>query len=140
METGKEMDKEMQKKNLEADEMNEKKRSEEMVRIAIRAMDAHKAEEIQVIDISRVSTLADYFVVVNGTNASQIQALADAVEKGLGRAGFPCRQVEGYEHASWILLDFGDVIVHIFDGENRLLYSLERIWGDGVTVDPDTFR
>ena len=56
------------------------------------------------------------------------------VEEKLGRAGFPARQTEGYETANWVLLDFGDVIVHVFDKENRLLYDLERIWRDGVQI------
>ena len=71
----------------------------------------------------------------SGTNKSQIQALCDAVEEKLGRAGHPLKQMEGYDNANWVLLDFGDIIVHVFDRENRLFYDLERIWCDGKTVD-----
>jgi len=108
--------------------------SKEMVKLAIEALEDKKAEEIRVIDISEVSVLADYFLIANGSNRSQIQALSDNVEEKLGRAGYHVKQVEGYDSANWILLDFGDIIVHIFDTENRLFYDLERIWKDGKEV------
>ena len=107
----------------------------EMAKLAIAALEDKKAEDIKVIDISEVSVIADYFIIAGGSNRSQIQALCDNVEEKLGRAGFPARQTEGYDTANWVLLDFGDVIVHIFDKENRLLYDLERIWRDGKIVD-----
>ena len=112
--------------------MNETSRM--MAKLAIDALEDKKAEDIKVIDISEVSVLADYFIIAGGSNRSQIQALCDNVEEKLGRAGHPSKQVEGYETANWVLLDFGDVIVHIFDKENRLLYDLERIWRDGKQV------
>ena len=111
-----------------------------MAGIAIQALEDKKAEEIRVIDISQVYVLADYFIIANGTNISQIQALADEVEEKLGRAGYPLKQIEGYDHANWVLLDFGDIIIHIFDKENRLFYDLERIWRDGKTIEPDTLK
>lgn len=107
----------------------------EMAKLAIAALEDKKAEDIKVIDISEVSVIADYFIIAGGSNRSQIQALCDNVEEKLGKAGFPARQTEGYDTANWVLLDFGDVIVHIFDKENRLLYDLERIWRDGRSVD-----
>lgn len=110
-------------------------RSLEMTRIAIEALEDKKAEEIRVIDISEVSVIADYFIIAEGGSRSQIQALCNNVLEKLGRAGFPEKQTEGYNTANWILIDFGDVIVHIFDKENRLLYDLERIWRDGRLVD-----
>lgn len=111
----------------------------EMVKLAIEALEDKKAEDIRVIDISEVSVLADYFIIAGGSNRSQIQALSDNVEEKLGRAGAPSKQIEGYETANWVLLDFGDIIVHIFDKENRLLYDLERIWRDGKMVDIENF-
>ena len=107
----------------------------EMVEISVKALEDKKAEDIKVIDISQISVLADYFIIASGTNKSQIQALCDAVEEKLGRAGHPLKQMEGYDNANWVLLDFGDIIVHVFDRENRLFYDLERIWCDGKTVD-----
>lgn len=112
--------------------------SSEIAKLAIRALEDKKAEDIKVIDISEVSVIADYFIIANGTNRSQIQALSDHVEETLGRAGVQLKQMEGYDNANWVLLDFRDVIVHIFDRENRLFYDLERIWRDGRLTDPDS--
>ena len=114
-----------------------KERSGEFARIAIAALEEKKASDIRVIDISEVSVLADYFIIANGTNRAQIQALSDEVSEKMEKAGAFLKQVEGYDNASWILLDFGDVIVHIFGQEDRLLYDLERIWRDGKQVEPD---
>ena len=114
----------------------DKERSLDAAKLAIQALEDKKAEDIRVIDISEVSVLADYFIIAGGGNSNQIQALSDNVEERLGRAGYPVRQIEGYDTANWVLLDFGDVIVHIFDKENRLLYDLERIWRDGKQINP----
>ena len=108
-----------------------------MAKLAISALEDKKAEDIRVIDISEVSVMADFFLIANGSNRSQIQAMADNVQEVLGRAGYTLRQVEGYNTANWILMDFGDVIVHIFDKENRLFYNLERIWRDGKQMDKE---
>lgn len=110
----------------------------EMAKLAIDALEDKKAEDIKVIDISEVSVLADYFIIAGGNNSSQIQALCNNVEEKLGRVGFQCRQIEGCDTANWILMDFGDVIIHIFDKENRLLYDLERIWRDGKIIDKES--
>lgn len=115
--------------------MNETSRA--MAKLVIEALEDKKAEDIKIIDISEVSVLADYFIIAGGNNRSQIQALCDNVDEKLGRAGYPVKQTEGYETANWILQDFGDVIVHIFDKENRLLYDLERIWRDGKLVNAE---
>ena len=95
------------------------KESMEMARLAIEALEDKKAEDIKVIDISEVSVLADYFIIAGGSNSSQIQALCNNVDEKLGRAGHPSKQIEGYETANWVLLDFGDIIVHIFDKETE---------------------
>ena len=107
-----------------------------MAGLAIEALEDKKAEDIRVIDISEVSVLADYFLIASGKNRNQLQALADEVEEKLGRAGYPMKQSEGYDSANWILLDFGDIIIHLFDQENRLFYDLESIWRDGKQIDP----
>lgn len=112
--------------------------SREIAKLAISALEDKKAEEIKTIDISEVSVIADYFIIANGSNRSQIQALSDHVEETLGKAGVPLRQIEGYQTANWVLLDFHDVIIHIFDKENRLFYDLERIWRDGKQIDSNT--
>lgn len=115
-------------------------KSFEMVKLAIEALEDKKAEDIKIIDIREISVLADYFIIAGGSNPSQIQALCDNVQEKLGRAGYPERQTEGYEAANWVLVDFGDVIVHIFDKENRLLYDLERLWRDGSQIDVEVFK
>lgn len=109
--------------------------SNEIAKLAITALEDKKAEDIKVIDISEVSVIADYFIIANGTNRSQIQTLSDHVEEILGKESVPLRQVEGYDNANWVLLDFHDVIIHIFDKENRLFYDLERIWRDGKMIE-----
>lgn len=113
----------------------ENRNAKEMARLAIQALEDKKAEDIRIIDISQVSVIADYFIIASGANRNQLQTLCDNVQEVLGRAGYPEKQTEGYQTANWILLDFGDVIVHIFDRENRLLYDLERIWRDGKVME-----
>ncbi len=108
--------------------------SKEMARIAWNALNDKKGEDIKIIDITGISVLADYFIIANGTNDSQVNALVDNVEEELHKAGFALKQREGQASGSWVLLDFGDIIVHVFDKENRLFYDLERIWKDGRTI------
>ena len=114
--------------------------SKETVKLIIDALEDKKAENIQIIDISEVSSVADYFIITNGTNKSQVQALADNVGEKLDRkAGVHPKQIEGYQTANWILMDYGDVVIHVFDEENRLFYDLERIWRDGKLISADDF-
>ena len=112
-------------------------KSREMAKIAVDALEAKKGEDVRVIDISEVSSLGDYFIIASGGSRPQLQALRDEVEERLGRAGFPAKSVEGGDSTKWILMDFGDIVVHIFDKENRLFYDLERIWRDGKEVSPE---
>lgn len=111
--------------------------SKQMARLTVGALENKKALDIRIIDISNVSVLGDYFILASGNNRNQLQSMSDEVEQVLGRSGYPVRQIEGYDTANWILLDFGDIIVHIFDHENRLFYNLERIWRDGKDVNLD---
>ena len=111
----------------------------EMAKLACRALDDKKGKDIKVIDIHELSVIADYFVIASGTNSNQVQAIVDNVEEQLGRAGFEAKQIEGNRNSSWILMDYGDVIVHVFDEENRLFYDLERIWRDGKELDISEF-
>ena len=108
--------------------------SKKMALMAVDALEDRKGEDVRVIDISEISTLADYFIIAGGTNLNPVQAMADNVQEVLGRAGYMTKNVEGYESGNWILLDFGDIIVHVFDNENRLFYDLERIWRDGKNI------
>lgn len=111
--------------------------SKKMASMAVDALEDRKGEDVKILDISEISTLADYFIIAGGTNINQVQAMADNVQEVLGRAGHMTKNVEGYESGNWILLDFGDIIVHVFDNENRLFYDLERIWRDGKVIDKE---
>ena len=123
----------------------------EMVRIACKALDDKKAKDIKIIDIHEVSVIADYFVIATGNSNSQVSALVENVEEQmhkngfdnademLGRAGYEVKQIEGTRNSSWVLMDYGDMIIHIFDEENRLFYDLERIWRDGKILDAEEF-
>ena len=111
--------------------------SKEMARIAWQALTDKKGEDTKTIDTTGVSLLADHFTIASGNSESQISALVDNVEEGLHKAGYHLKQREGRSGASWILLDFGDIIVHVFDKENRLFYDLERIWKDGKDIAPE---
>lgn len=112
--------------------------AKKMAQLAYKALDDKKGVDIKVIDISTVSVLADYFIIANGNSDSQVRALVDNVEESLGKAGFELKQREGYNAGNWILLDYGDIIVHVFDKENRLFYDLERIWRDGKSIEAET--
>ena len=115
-------------------------KSKEMTRLAIQAWEDKKGNDIRVIDIQDVSIIADYFIIASGNNRNQVQTMADNAEEVLGRAGFEPRQLEGYGTASWILMDYNDIIIHIFSEEDRLFYDLERIWRDGKSVDISAFK
>lgn len=109
--------------------------SKELARMACEALEEKKALEVKIINIEKVSTLADYFIIASGSNRNQVQAMADNVDEILGKAGIEPKQVEGYRTANWILMDYRDVVIHIFDEENRLFYDLERIWRDGAAIE-----
>lgn len=109
--------------------------AKKMAKIAYHALDEKKGEDIRIIDIAGISVLADYFIIANGSSESQVQAMVDNVEEEMHKAGYSLKQREGYGSGNWVLLDFGDVIVHVFDKENRLFYDLERIWRDGKNIE-----
>lgn len=111
-----------------------------MTKLAIKALEDKKANDIRIIDIQNISVIADYFIITSGSNKNQVQAMVDNVSETLGRAGYEPRQVEGYATASWILMDYNDIIVHIFSEEDRLFYDLERIWRDGKQIDISAFE
>lgn len=91
-----------------------------------------KAEKLVVLHLQGVTTMADYFVIATATNPRQSQALADAVEMALKAEGRRPLSIEGFQSAAWILLDYGDVVFHVFDVEARRFYGLERLWGDAA--------
>ena len=109
--------------------------AKEIASKAFMYLDEKKAMDIKVIDISKISVIADYFIITGGSNERQVKAIADNVEEKLGKEGVVPRSVEGYQNARWILMDYGDVIIHIFNEEDRLFYDLEKIWMDGQAVE-----
>ena len=111
--------------------------SKMMLKLIYQALEDKKGEDIVMIDISQVSVLADYFVICSAGNDSQIQALVDNVDEKMHENGYQIRQQEGRNSGTWVLLDYGDVIVHIFERENRSFYTLERIWNDGRRILPE---
>ena len=112
----------------------------EMVRIACKALDDKKAKDIKIIDIRSISVLADYFIIADGSNRNQVQAMADSAEEALGKAGYDAKQIEGYQSANWILMDYKDIIVHVFSKEDRAFYDLERIWRDGKPITKEDLQ
>jgi ribosome-associated protein len=103
-----------------------------MLKTAYAALDEKLAEDIIIIDISQVSVIADYFLIANGKNINQVQALVDNVSEQMAKAGYTCKQTEGYQSANWVLLDYQDIIVHVFSKEDREFYNLEHNWKDGI--------
>ena len=108
----------------------------ELAIIAAKALDEKKGKEISAIEITDLTTLADYFVIATGTSNTQINALCGAVEKALEeQAGEKPLRREGYRDGTWVLLDYGCLAVHVFSAEARSFYSLERLWSDGKPLD-----
>lgn len=103
--------------------------------LTAKALSSKKGLDIQVIEISDVSVLADYMVIATGTSTTHVKALADEVEYRLDEAGISVSHIEGYRSNTWILLDYIDVIVNVFSDEAREFYDLDRLWQDGKPVD-----
>lgn len=109
--------------------------SYEILTLAARVLDSKKAEDIKAINIGGVSILADYFLLANGTSTTQVKALADELELKLSGQGVTLLRMEGAQSASWIIMDYGEVVVHIFLRETREFFNLERLWSDGSTLE-----
>ena len=111
----------------------------EILTIAVKAIDSKRGENIRIIKIDELTVIADYFIIANGSSTTQVKALADEVEFKLSEAGLEPKRTEGYQGANWIVLDYIDVVIHIFHKETRDFYDLERLWQDGVEVDPRVY-
>ena len=107
----------------------------EMAEIAVKALDSKKGKEIRLIRIDKITTLAEYFVICTGTSNTQINALGDEVEKELTLAGEEPLHREGYRGGTWVLLDYGDFVIHVMHQESREYYRLERLWKDCPSID-----
>ncbi len=108
--------------------------NKELLKLIYNALEDKKANDIRIIDISDISTMGDYFVVADGSNRNQLQALCDSVEECMHKANITLKNREGNAIGGWILLDYYDIIVHIFVDEQRSFYDLEHIWKDGKII------
>ena len=101
---------------------------------AVKAADAKQAKEIRVLDLRDISSFADFFVICSGANARQIQAIADEIQQRLKKKGEQANSIEGYTHGEWVLMDYGDYLIHVFSEKARAYYDLERLWRDARIV------
>ncbi|SPU21670.1 YqeL protein [Niallia circulans] len=107
----------------------------EHLKMAIAALDDKKAMQITALDMRGISPIADYFIICHGNSEKQVQAIAHELKKVSQEAGLDIKRLEGYDVARWVLIDIGDVVVHIFHKDERLYYNLEKLWGDAAQVD-----
>lgn len=108
---------------------------QEVLSAAVKTLDTKKAEDIKVIGIKDLTIIADYFIIANGTSSTHARSLADEVEFRLKEQGLEPRQIQGNNGSNWIILDYSDIVIHIFNKEMREFYNLERLWQDGSEVD-----
>lgn len=108
---------------------------ENMTKLICDSISDKLGKDIAVLNIGKVSSLCDYFIIASGTSSRQVKSIADSVEDTMKKEGIEARGKEGRETQSWILLDYGDIMVHIFDEENRGFYNLEKLWKDAPYVD-----
>ncbi|MCI8553701.1 MAG: ribosome silencing factor [Clostridiales bacterium] len=113
--------------------------SKQLAKSIVVSLDKHKGEDIRIIGIRELSVIADYFVVASGTSSTHVKSLADYVEFELKEQGITPTRTEGYASSSWILMDYGDVVVHLFTGQTRDFYDLERLWKDGEQLSLSEF-
>ena len=103
--------------------------------VAVRAAESKKANEIKVLDLSDVTSFADYFVICTGANPKQVQAITDEIGMQLKMAGELPNSMEGYNQAEWVLVDYGDLLIHVFSPKARDYYALERLWRNARAVE-----
>ena len=108
---------------------------EEMLRSMVKILDDKKAEDIKVIGIKDLTIIADYFIIANGMSSTHTRSVADELEFKLKEMGEEPRQIQGNNGSNWIILDYSDIVVHIFNKEMREFYNLERLWNDGQQED-----
>lgn len=114
--------------------------TKQLAKTAIEALLDRKAAEIVLLRVTKQTTLADYYIICTGTSNTQLRAIADAVDESMSKQyGLEPKSIEGYRSASWILLDYGSVIVHAFKSDTRQFYDLERLWADAQKLNVDEF-
>lgn len=108
--------------------------STEMANNAVERLKDKKATDIKLLDIHELSTIADYFIIATGNSTTQVQAMSDELEEKMELAGYKMHHKEGFRNGRWILLDFGNIIIHLFHDEERKFYNLERLWVDAKSI------
>jgi len=106
------------------------------LKIALKAVESKKALDITILDISEIASFANYFLMCTGDSSRQIQAIADEIAAKLKSSGYRPNHIEGYRNAEWVLLDYVDLVIHIFSRKARAFYDLERLWRDAKRIDP----
>jgi len=107
------------------------------LKIALKAAEDKKAQDILALDISKIASFANYFLFCTGDSSRQMQAIADEIQKRLKKSGIQSSHIEGYQNSEWILMDYFDLVIHIFSKEARAFYDLERLWRDGKKLDSE---
>ncbi len=114
------------------------KEIERRLPIIVKACEEIKASDIKILDIKGLTPIADYFIIASGSSTVQVKAIVDEIEEAMDKEGCPINRKEGYSTGKWILLDYGDIIVHVFHKEDREFYDIERLWADSKEVGIDT--
>lgn len=109
--------------------------NQELLKIAVKAADDKRAEDILALNMQGISLIADYFIICHGNSDKQVQAIARGIKENAEENGYNVRRMEGFDEATWILIDLGDVVAHVFHRDERSYYKLERLWGDAPLED-----
>ncbi|CAH2715470.1 Ribosomal silencing factor RsfS [Neobacillus rhizosphaerae] len=109
--------------------------NQELLKIAVKAADDKRAEDILALNMQGISLIADYFIICHGNSDKQVQAIAREMKEKAQENGYDVKRIEGFDEARWILIDLGDVVAHVFHREERSYYNLERLWGDAPLED-----
>ncbi|HZG14324.1 MAG TPA: ribosome silencing factor [Candidatus Bathyarchaeia archaeon] len=111
--------------------------TQDLARLVVHAAEEKKAENLITLDIQNLSVIAEYFVICHGNNERQVQAIVKEIQEQAHKNGYTVRGVEGLDEGRWVLVDLGDVVVHVFHREEREFYNIERLWGDAPKVSFD---
>ena len=109
--------------------------NQQLLKIAVKAADDKRAEDILALDMNGISLIADYFIICHGNSDKQVQAIAREMKEKAQENGYDVKRIEGFDEARWVLIDLGDVVAHVFHRDERSYYNLERLWGDAPHVD-----
>lgn len=109
--------------------------NQELLKITVKAADDKRAEDILALNMQGISLIADYFIICHGNSDKQVQAIAREIKEKAEENGYTVRRMEGFDEATWILIDLGDVVAHVFHRDERSYYKLERLWGDAPLED-----